>query len=842
MRCPLSACVRRTPGHALIQDVGASPVGSRHDFIVGLQFHYVPFRGPGGSVPSVFETAAATSSLTENQRPSPESRVSTIVSRESGLSGEGDSVSKRLPHLLTLIVLLLVHPVSFAVDEPLSVRIGVYENAPKIQIDENGNPAGFWPDLVRVLAERENWNITWVEGNWAELSLRLEQGEIDMLPDVGYTDARAERFRFNDETVLVSWSRVYSSPDSEIQTLLDLEGKRIAVLASSFNYVGEEGLQELLREFDVSVKFLELSSYREVFEAVASGRADAGVTNKDFGNRFENEFGVARTPIIFSPAALYFAFDPQSTLTPALISSIDSRLRDMKQDPDSSYYTLMERHLGVRPPAARKIVVLPRWFKPAASGAAITLLALTLMALVLSRRVRERTAALFHSKQEKVAADAEIHFMAMHDSLTRLPNRRHLEQHLDFCVEAAARDRDSFTLVFIDLDRFKDINESLGHAAGDIVLKAVGARLRKALRTDDLVARAGGDEFVIVLQGIHSPFDRDRALAKVTAAFSNPIAVNGKEILVSASLGTAVYPADGDSKDILLRNTDTAMFHAKMHGRNRISAYDRSMTEVVEKRFDLELAIRNGLEKEEFFLVFQPQFHIEDRRLAGMEALVRWDRPGTGLVSPGDFIPVAEASGLIVDLDQRVLEIACRQAREWEDARIDYKRISVNASTVELRGTGFADRVLDTIASHGLRPDRIGIEVTESTLAENIDVAFYELKALHEAGVFISIDDFGTGYSSLSYLQKLHANELKIDKSFIDDVPHDPNDNAICETIIQMGLHLGLHVVAEGVETEEQAEYLLDSGCRIAQGYWFARPQSSDDIRQLLADPHRANA
>lgn len=743
---------------------------------------------------------------------------------------------KHLPVVSVLVCLSLVPSALLAAsEEPLDLRVGIYQNAPKIQLDADGNPAGFWPELVNEFAKSENWRVTWVAAGWSELAAMLERGEIDLLPDVGYTEERARQFRFNNETVLVSWSRVYSRPNAGIETLLDLDGKRIAVLERSFNYIGDEGLLELLESFEISATFVELSSYREVFEAVASGRAHVGVTNKDFGNRFEAEYGVARTPIIFSPAALYFALDPHSPRTPALIEAIDSQLSELKQSPTSVYYTLMEQHLGVRP-AGRWVEVLPSWFSVAAAGVTLMLLALTLLALMLSRRVREHAVALFRSKEEKIAADAEIHYIAMHDALTGLPNRRHLEQYLEFCAAEAGNHHDTFTLVFIDLDRFKDINDSLGHATGDAVLKVVGERLRDVLRTDDFIARIGGDEFVIVLRRIRSPAGRDKALAKIASTLSESIAVGEKNILVSASLGTAVFPEDGNSKELLLRNSDAAMNHAKAHGRNRVSHYDRAMTEIVTKRFDLELAIRDGLRDDEFFLVYQPQLYIESGRLAGLEALVRWNRPGKGLVSPADFIPVAEASGLIVDIDQRVLERACGQAREWEDAGIDFHRISVNASTVELRGKGFATRVLETISSHGVQPEQIGIEVTESTLAENIDIAFHELKILHDAGVFISIDDFGTGYSSLSYLQQLHANELKIDKSFIDDVPHDPNDSAICETIIQMGMHLGLQVVAEGVENAEQADYLRNKGCGIAQGYWFARPQEADAIGSFLKE------
>lgn len=1134
----------------------------------------------------------------------------------------------------TWCLLLWLLPATVMALEPVTVdgpllRVGYYDNPPKIYRNASGEPDGFWPALVDELARSEGWRVAWSYGSWDELTDQLARGKLDMLPDVALTDERAGKFAFNNEVVLVSWSRVYVREGIKAQTLTDLEGLRVAVLRDSVNYRGDEGIAELLARFQVPVNFVEYDSYADVFSALAEGEADAGVTNKDFGARYENEYEVSRTPIIFSPARLYFAFPPNSKLNTELVARIDQALARMKGNNASRYHFLLDHHLGVRSGEAD---ALPAWLVPLALAGALLLVLLAFGNLVLNSQVRLRNRALVsvardkhlaedqaerhaqqlkaffensptaayikntlgefqmanrdfvrlldrpvsdirgqtladllkpedaqaieenestvlrsaeparfeehihhdgerrtylsnkfplhdrrgrmfglgsvslditdqraeehlreiqwrvldllsrpdtqlgealqcmldtavenfgdqpmlvirrendmlhvaaatgldqghsdavdealccifeevqssterhlvvdvmarhchgalqhlgkliglryahlypvacrnerdvavlvylsgeqamasslrrrlyanmaqilqltmerhHDRQEQALASAiygatsdalvvvdtnerivrvnsafvqlmgghesdypgkqyrdlvggdtdrtlcdddgeqvhlrevtvqcgdavrillervvphldglnavtwyivlltditrmkesqaEIDFLSQHDSLTRLPNRHRLHQLLEKTIRECEEDEAPFALAFMDLDRFKDINESLGHATGDAILREVAHRLKELLRTDDYVARVGGDEFVAILRNVSDRQGLDEVLEKLLQLFRTPLEINGREVFTGVSIGTALYPDDGTEPDELLRNADIAMNEAKARGRNRASRFYPALIEAASLRFELDAAMRTGLEQGEFSLMYQPQVDLASLRLAGLEALVRWHRPGHGPVSPAVFIPIAEASGRIVEIDDWVLNEACRQARQWQDAGVDFHRISINLSALDLGGRNIVDRILSTIERHGISSSMLGVEVTESTLMDNVDAAFDRLRTLRDAGVFVSIDDFGTGYSSLSYLKRLQVNELKIDKSFIDDLPLEENDRAICEAIIQMGRHLGLEVIAEGVETASQASFLQDEGCARAQGYWFAKPQTPEEL------------
>lgn len=1109
------------------------------------------------------------------------------------------------------------------------LHVGYYDNPPKILRNDQGEPDGFWPALVTELARREGWRLAWVYGSWGELTDKLQRGEIDLLPDVAHTDLRKDRFVFNHEVVLVSWSRVYARPGLRVQTIPELQGLRVAVLKDSVNYLGEDGIEALLRRFDVSVTFVECDTYQEVFDALAQGRADVGVTNKDVGSRYEAVFQVSRTPIIFSPASLYFAFSPALPHRDMLIDRIDQHLLRMKSNNASQYHMLLDRYLGIHAPAEE---ALPGWLLPSALGAVAVLLVLVFGALVLNSQVRLRNSALtrvsrdkhlaeneaerqaqqlkaffensptaayikntlgeiqmansnfvrlmgrevegvsgkalsdllpledarvieeheqnvmtleepqrfeehlhlngephiyisnkfplidragrvfglgsvsldvtrhraeehirdiqwsvldslshpdailsdalqtmldeavnrfgensmailrregsvrylvaaagmpelelkalnealcclfkavddsverhlvidvmerqchgalqhlgrlsgtryahlyittshgeqdvavlmhlspsktigsplrrnlysnlvrilrltfdrYQDRQEQALAsaiysatsdalavidnngviirvneaflllhdsteqecvgkryadisgeesgrlplpenvsdvclretsiqvngrgralleriiphggggqglswhivlltditrlkehEAEIDFLAQHDALTRLPNRTRLNHLLGIAIQESMQEEETFALAFMDIDRFKDINETLGHAVGDEILRQIARRLQNLLRTDDFIARVGGDEFVAILRHVSDAYGLDDVLDKLLKVFREPLVVDGRELHLGVSIGTALYPDDGVEADILLRNADVAMYDAKVKGRNRASRYYPALVEAAALRFELDAAMRHGLENGEFHLLYQPQVDLSSLRLAGVEALVRWNRPGQGLVSPAVFIPIAEASGRIVEIDEWVLNEACRQARVWHDAGVEFHRISINLSALDLGRKDIVRQILDAIEYHGIAPAMLGVEVTESTVMENVEAAFARLRALRDAGVFVSIDDFGTGYSSLSYLKRLEVNELKIDKSFIDDLPLEENDRAICEAIIQMGSHLGLEVIAEGVETASQASFLQDQGCSRAQGYWFAKPQTPNEL------------
>ena len=444
--------------------------------------------------------------------------------------------------------------------------------------------------------------------------------------------------------------------------------------------------------------------------------------------------------------------------------------------------------------------------------------------------------SMFQDVTEQKEASERIRHLAHFDVLTGLPNRVLFEDRLKRALNRSERRQNALALLYIDLDDFKKINDSLGHAAGDQLLLIAAQRMQAVLRKEDTLARLGGDEFAVIAE---EPEGRASPLAlaeKLIATLAQGINLNGTEVFIGASIGGALYPEDGGDAATLLRNADTAMYRAKSAGRNRCHLYQREMSEAASRRLQLETSLRHAVDRGEFLLHYQPKVNAQEKRLLGCEALLRWQHPQWGLVSPAEFIPVAEESGLIVAIGEWVLAEACRQMVAWQQAHGFAGRISVNVSAKQLRQAGFVQRVADLLAASGLAADALELEITESALMENIDEARQVLLQLGELGLHLSIDDFGTGYSSLSYLKRLPFDCLKIDRSFVKDVPGDADDCVIVSTIIAMSRSLDMQVIAEGVETREQQEFLQREGCVEFQGYLFARPLPAVDFAAYLTD------
>ena len=441
--------------------------------------------------------------------------------------------------------------------------------------------------------------------------------------------------------------------------------------------------------------------------------------------------------------------------------------------------------------------------------------------------------SMFRDITEKKASEQRIYNLAHYDMLTGLPNRLLFSDRLNHAVSRAQRDDGRLALLFLDLDFFKHVNDSLGHAAGDQLLREVAGRLGHCLREGDTVARLGGDEFIFLLEGLPTPSAAEHVARKILDALANPMELCGHDTYVGGSIGISIYPRDGGDGETLVKNADAAMYRAKEAGRNRFHFYDAEMSASAERRLSLESALRRGLERDELTVYYQPKMNTDDGRLAGMEALVRWERPDHGLVSPDQFIPLAEETGLIVPLGQRVLELACRQAAAWRLQGHDLV-MAVNLSGVQLRGPEIVDTVRQVLDDTGLPPERLELEVTEGFMLTGYDQGLAILDGLKALGVGLSIDDFGTGYSSLSYLKRLPIDRLKIDRSFVADLPDDAEDRAISSTIIAMARALNLQVTAEGVETDAQRRLLSDLGCDELQGYLIARPMPAEEVEGML--------
>ncbi|WP_412478908.1 EAL domain-containing protein [Azonexus sp. IMCC34839] len=435
---------------------------------------------------------------------------------------------------------------------------------------------------------------------------------------------------------------------------------------------------------------------------------------------------------------------------------------------------------------------------------------------------------------ERKQAEERMRHMAQTDALTGLPNRLALSSRLGQLLPEAKRHDWTVAVMFIDLDRFKVINDTLGHQIGDELLCQVASRLSTVTRETDFVARLGGDEFVVVLPGINSPSDAAIVGGKIISALSAPIEAEGHELHTSPSIGISLFPNDGVDANTLLKSADTAMYHAKANGRNNYQFFANEMNLVAAERLDIERKLRHAINRNELALEFQPQFRADGNEPTGVEALLRWHHPTDGMISPARFIPVAEETGMIVEIGEWVLLNACREMKRWIDAGLKPMRVAVNVSARQLHRRDFCETVANALIVTDLPAELLEIEITESSVMQNPAEAIQILLKLRAMGISLAIDDFGTGYSSLAYLKLFPITHLKIDRSFVRDIDTDLNDRAIAFGSIALAHSLGLHVIAEGVETQEQLALLRDNGCDEVQGFLLSRPMNSAAAFALL--------
>jgi diguanylate cyclase (GGDEF)-like protein/PAS domain S-box-containing protein len=437
---------------------------------------------------------------------------------------------------------------------------------------------------------------------------------------------------------------------------------------------------------------------------------------------------------------------------------------------------------------------------------------------------------------ERKQAEERIHHLAYYDALTNLPNRSLLTKLVDQALTVAQRSKQTGCVMFIDLNRFKMINDTLGREVGDALLCEVAQRFRVALRDQDIVARLGGDEFAVGLFDISQHYEASMVAQKLLQALTAPFIIDGHDLRVGASIGISVYPQDGQDAETLLRLADIAMYRAKQGGDSdaeNVAFYSQDMNQGMQERMRIESGLRQALGNGQLLLHYQPKYSIASGQIIGAEALVRWKHPERGLVPPAEFIPLAEATGLVVQVGEWVLEAACAQAQRWKEMGLPPIRLAVNVSAREFTSS-LPGRVMETLKRYGLEPTWLELEITESTLMHNIDRVIGIMDRLTALGITLSLDDFGTGYSSLSYLKRFPIDTLKIDRSFTTGIPTDTNDCAIASTIISIAQQLRHKVIAEGVETVEQLAFLKDSGCDEVQGYLFSRPLPAIEFENVL--------
>ncbi|NSL51628.1 EAL domain-containing protein [Bacillus sp. P2(2020)] len=434
--------------------------------------------------------------------------------------------------------------------------------------------------------------------------------------------------------------------------------------------------------------------------------------------------------------------------------------------------------------------------------------------------------------------NAIVTFSSFHknglDPLTKLPNRYLLQKKLKEILHISKKNDKRFAVLYIDLDRFKFVNDTLGHSYGDLLLQQASQRLKKQIANEHILARMGGDEFVCILQDLQNETEAEHIAQMIISDFSKPFVLCEIEIHISASIGISLFPFDGDDEEVLLTNADSAMYRAKKKGRNQ---YEKAKVEVnagAFERLSIENYLRKALENDEFSLHFQPQLDIKSEKIIGFEALLRWYHPDLGNIPPSDFIPIAEDTGLILPIGDWVLRQACLQVKEWEKVGFHSLRVAVNLSAQQFLQRNMVEKIKEVIKETSIRPQNLELEITERVVIHDIDSALSVLKQLKDIGVHISIDDFGTGYSSLNYLKRLPIHTLKIDRSFIFDIDTNPSSKALTSAITSMAHDLNLNVIAEGVETYDQLSYVKKSACDAIQGFYFSKPLQANAVIEFL--------
>ena len=447
--------------------------------------------------------------------------------------------------------------------------------------------------------------------------------------------------------------------------------------------------------------------------------------------------------------------------------------------------------------------------------------------------------AIYTNLKEIITMEAKAEYLAYHDSLTKLPNRAQFERQIVDILDLAKISNEEVAVLFIDLDRFKVINDTLGHHVGDSMLIALSKRVRNILHEDDILARIGGDEFVVIMSDIEDKTSVSAIAEKILLVIREPIKVQDYNLYTTASIGIAMYPEDGEERSEIIKHADSAMYHAKDKGKDNYQFYTKQLSLDVEARLSLEQELLHALKREELLLYYQPQYSLQSRKISGVEALLRWKSEKLGWISPEVFIPVAEETGLIVSIGYFVFEAACKEYMRWKEQGLDIDTIAINISSIQFQEEDILERFKSIILKVGIPAHKIEIEITERFIMEYSSTNMTILEDLRNMGCKISIDDFGTGYSSMSYMKRLALDTIKIDKSFISDLPDDAHDAEVSKAIIMLSKSLGYQVVAEGIETLEQEEFLRKHDCDIGQGYYFARPMDSERFVAFVQEQNK---
>ncbi|MGY6530070.1 MAG: EAL domain-containing protein [Cyanobacterium sp.] len=838
--------------------------------------------------------------------------------------------------LLTCLALILTGKIALAQnnfpDLEEEIKVGIYQNSPKVFVDDNGKPAGFWVDVLNEIARKNDWSIVYVPCVWSECLNQVQDNQLDLMVDVAYSPERDRTFAFNGNVVLASWSEIYARQGLKLNSILDLEGKTIGILKSS---IQQEVLEQEIQAFGVFPRLVEVDNFEDIFILLDNGEIDTGLVNNFLGKEKLAEYNISRTHILINPARLHFITskdDPRN-----ILPTLDVTLETLIDDRNSIYYQAISKWLEPENIFSWRdiqniildlmiylpffgIILLGLWnyflkkevtyrkkieqnlqesknnyihltntipvgiFKTDTEFSCLYVNEYCCQLMGLSEKQiktegwltgihpedREKAIDWTISIKNNVIFDLEYRFQrpdksivwvygqclpeydqhnnikgyvgtitnisdrilveeqlkhnALHDKLTGLANRDLLTQRLELAIQKQKRNQDTnFALLFLDLDNFKIINDSLGHSIGDKLLIAMANLLKKFIREIDIAARLGGDEFVVLVEDIEGIQQVIMIAKRIIKALESPFILDNKEVFIKTSIGITTSIEKEENAENILRNADIAMYKAKQSGKGKYAIFDPIMHSQAVERLQMENDLHNALEYQQFVLNYQPYVNLESNVIEGFEALIRWQHPTKGLISPLKFIPIAEEMGLIIPLGEWIIDTACKQLSIWQK-RFNYPlRLSVNLSVKQLNFC-LIESLDNALSRYEILPHTLTLEITESMLIENIELTSNLLHKIKARNISISIDDFGTGYSCFSYLHRLPVDILKIDRSFVHNLELNDHNQLITESIIVLSKSIGMAVIAEGVEAVEQKIWLQRHGCLLAQGYFFSPP------------------
>ncbi|MBV6271724.1 EAL domain-containing protein [Alcaligenaceae bacterium CGII-47] len=735
-----------------------------------------------------------------------------------------------LPYLyqaFLLFVVLALPPTANAV----SLRVGVPDLQPDIYLQADGRPGGILGEILNEIALREEWVIEAQPCLWADCMRLVQSGAIDLLPDVTYTPERSQILDFHQIPVLFRTSHIYVHEDTSVSSLSDLAGKRIAVLTGSLQY---SELESLLSQQRVEAQLVEINRLEEGFRLVSQGQADAVVADYFVGALYAPKYQLIDVPITFNIGKIFYASAPGNN--PEVLAVIDHYLQAWKADPQSIYFQILS-HWGYS-----TIEAAAPWY----SNWKISMVLLVLLMLItafawyqwgrssmLFQRLSLSTKQIDVAQREHDDIREQIRHATFFDILTDLPNLPLLIKRIEQALTAVKAGETIAAVVALDVDGFRKINEAHGRAVGDLILQEIAKRLVASTRARDTVSRTNSDEFKILLTGLGVTIDEgNRKAMKVAeklrrALNTEPLIIGGKPYTLRVSIGLAVLCEDDQSIKDVLRKADLAMHHAEELGGNRVVFFNHDIQEQVEYRLTLERDLVLAIKSAQIRLHIQPQYS-SDGQVSGAELLARWAHPTYGAIPPAVFIPLAREGGLLRELTGQILVQACEAVQVLQRHGETYP-ISLNVSPETLADPLFIQTVHKTLNRAPTTADHLIFEMTEEIRADGMDVIVQHMHELNASGIRFSIDDFGTGYSNLAYLNRLPIHELKIDKSLIDGIPHRHDSIAIIQLILTLAQKLSLRIVAEGVESQPQADFLFRHRCNAIQGYLMARPIPIDD-------------